>query len=304
MSRISTFGASQSALADLMRTQRSLFEAQVQLTTGKKASDLKGVGHEAETLSAARSALAKASAYEEASVRAAARLDTQNVALERLADSTSELRVALTAADGTFLMDQVQDAFYQATDALRTTHSGGFVFGGTRTDVDPITVTDMSDLIPMASAAEAFQNSSRRPQVQLDQNILVDVGLLADDVGGDVMAAFKRIADYDAGPSGPFSSPMDANQQAFIRTELPQVIAALDKLHATVGRNGSAQARVDTLKDTHQDRQVFLAKLLGELEDVDMAEAATRFQQAQTALEVSAKTFSTLSQVSLLPFLR
>ena len=35
-----------------------------------------------------------------------------------------------------------------------------------------------------------------------------------------------------------------------------------------------------------------------------MAEAATRFQQAQTAVQVSAMTFSSLNQVSLLNFLR
>jgi len=35
-----------------------------------------------------------------------------------------------------------------------------------------------------------------------------------------------------------------------------------------------------------------------------MAEAATRPTQAQTAVDVSARTFASLSQVSLLPFLR
>ena len=68
MARISTFAASQTALMDLMKAQRSVFDTQKELITGKKATDLKGVGQEAETLSATRAALARSQAYEQAGV--------------------------------------------------------------------------------------------------------------------------------------------------------------------------------------------------------------------------------------------
>jgi len=304
MPRISTFGASQTALANLMQTQRDLFEAQSQLTTGKKATDLKGVGHQAETLSAARSALAQAKTYEEAGIRSSARLEAQDVALERLADSASTLRVAMTSADGDFIMDQVRDAFYSTYNALTTQHAGAYVFGGTRSDVNPLTINSLTDLVPLASVTDAFQNNSRQPEVQLDQNIKVKVGELADGVGQDVMASFKRIAEFEAGANGPFTQPMTPAQETFMRTELPLIVSALEGVNSKVGQSGANRARVETLTTSHQDRQTFLTKMLSDLEDVDMALAATRFQQAQVAIEVSAKTFSTLSQVSLLPFLR
>ena len=56
MTRISTYAANQSALMDLMKAQKQMFEAQQQLTTGKLVHDLKGVGYQAEMLSAARAA--------------------------------------------------------------------------------------------------------------------------------------------------------------------------------------------------------------------------------------------------------
>jgi flagellar hook-associated protein 3 FlgL len=304
MSRISTFSASQAAIMDLMRTQRSLFESQQQLTTGKKASDLKGVGHQAESLSAARAAMVRAESYQEAGVRAAARLDSTAVALEKLGDSVTELRTAMTTKNGNFLMLQVKDAFYSSVNALNTKHGSAFIFGGTRSDQRPVNANELDDLLGMASAADAFDNNDRRPQIQLDQNISQKVGMLADDVGGNLMASFKAIADFNAGPSGPFADPMTDAQEAFMRTELQNILSALDEIHAKAGENGTYQVNVDKLKQGHADRHVFLAQMLGNLEDVDMAEAATRFQQAQTALDVSAKTFATLSQVSLLPFLR
>lgn len=304
MTRISTYAANQSALMDLMRAQKQMFDAQQQLTTGKLATDLKGVGHQAETLAAARAAQQRAASFEEAALRTGSRLEAQDIALEQIADAVSDLRVAVTSREGDYVMQQTREAFYEIANALNTRHAGVYMFGGTRSDAPPVNVTDLGDLVPMADASEAFDNAQRKPQVQLDQNYTLEVGMLADDVGGEIMAAFKRIADFDAGANGPFTSPVTAAQEAFLNTEIQNVIAALDNLHALVGQNGAMQAHVESLKTGHADRQDFLTKMISDIEDVDMAEAATRFQQAQTAVDVSAMTFSTLNQVSLLPYLR
>jgi len=304
MTRISTHAANQSALMDLMKAQRTLFEAQQQLTTGKKASDLKGVGYQAETLSAARSALDRAKSYEEAAVRTASRLDAQDAALEEMAASISDLRLAVTSKDGDYTMLEVREAFRTISNSLNTQHAGTYVFGGTRSDTPPVAISDVDDLIPLTNASDAFQNNDRRPQVQLDQNITMDVGMLASDVGTEVFDAFKRIAEFNAGPDGPFVSPMTPQQEAYLNGEIQNVIGALDNLYVKVGENGSKQNEVENIKNSHGDRQDFLTQMISDYEDVDMAEAATRFQQAQTALEVSAKTFSSLSSVSLLPYLR
>ena len=53
----------------------------------------------------------------------------------------------------------------------------------------------------------------------------------------------------------------------------------------------------------HEKRSDYLEIMVAGIEDADMAEAATRFQQAQTAVQVSAQTFSRLSQISLLNYL-
>lgn len=304
MTRISTYAANQSALMDLMKAQKQMLDAQQQLTTGKLATDLKGVGHQAETLSAARAAQERARSYEEAALRTEGRLEAQNLALEQMTEAVSDLRVAVTSREGDYIMQQAREAFYEITNSLNTQHAGVYLFGGTRTDAVPVNVTDLADLVPMASANDAFDNNQRKAQVQLDQNYSMEVGMLADDVGGEIMASFKRIADFNASVDGPFASPVTAAQEAFLNSEIQNVITALDNLHAKVGQNGSKQAHVESLKNGHSDRQDFLTKMISDIEDVDMAEAATRFQQAQTAVDVSALTFSSLNQVSLLPYLR
>ena len=304
MTRISTYSASQTALMDLMRAQRSVYDAQQQLTTGKYANDLKGIGNRAETLSAARSARDRSEGFKEAAIRTEARLETQDLALNRIAEAATEMRVGLTTIDGTYIMQAVETAFREVSNALGARHASGYVFGGTRANENPLGVNSLDDLIPLADASEAFQNSDRKAQVQLDSTIVLDVGMLADDVAGDLMASFKRIAEFNAGADGPFNGPLTANQQAFVETELGNLIAAIDRLNDKTGENGAVQSRVETMIASQNDRIDFLERMISDMEDVDMAEAATRFQQAQTAVDVSARTFSTLSQVSLLPFLR
>ncbi|WP_203292880.1 flagellin [Maricaulis parjimensis] len=304
MTRISTYAANQSALMDLMRAQKNMFDAQQQLSSGKLATDLKGIGYQAESLSASRAALERAKSYEEAAMRTGARLEAQNIALEQMGDAVSNLRTSVTSKEGDYIMHQVREAFYEITNALNTKHSGVYLFGGTRSDVTPVNVSNLSDLVPLASANDVFENNQRTPVVQLDQGYTLDVGMLASDVGGEVMAAFKRIADFDAGANGPFASPLTAAQDAFLTSEIQNVITALDNLYVRVGENGSKQTQVENLKNSHVDRQDFLTLMISDIEDADMAEAANRFQQAQTAVDVSAVTFSTLNDVSLLPYLR
>lgn len=304
MTRISTFGASQSALLDLMRAQQSLFQAQQELSTGKKGADLKGVGYQAETIAASRGALSQSKAFEEAAIRSGIRLNAQNVALERLSSSVGDLRSAMTSQDGGFVMQEISDAFYGAINALNSQHLGSYMFGGTRDDTKPMTISTLADLAALPAVADAFQNNDLEPTVQVDQNTTVTVGRLASGIATDIMASFKRIAEFEAGPNGPFVDPMTDVQQAFVVGELQNIVAAQDGIISVVGMNGVMQSQIESSKQSQKDRQDFLTGMISDIEDVDMAEAATKFQTAQNVLDVSAKTFASLTQVSLLNFLR
>ncbi len=303
--RISTQAASQSALMDLMRAQRDAFDARDQLATGKKASDLKGFANAAETLMTARGAQVRTETFITTNERLASRLEVQDLAYRDMSDAASELRQALTTADGTALMNQVQEAFDRTVAAINTKFGDSFVFSGLRTDAAPINATTIAELqaaVPDTSAV--FENAPDRQTARIDENTSIDVNRTAEEVVGDLMASFERIADFHAGPDGPFDGPVTEAQQTFLRTEIGNVIAAFETINDAMGENGSKQARIEASLRSHEDRRDYLLGWIADIEDADMAEAATRLNQAQTAVEVSARTFASLSQVSLLPFLR
>ncbi len=302
--RISTQAASQSALMDLMRAQREAFDAREQLSTGRRAPDLKGYGNSAEAIISARAASVRVDHYVSANTRLANRLDVQDLAYRELSDAVSELRETLTTSDGTFLMNKVQEAFDRAVIALNTRFNGSHVFAGVRTDAQPMTISTIGQLQAMADPLDAFDNASRRQSAQIDDNLGVDINRTASEVAGDLMGVFRRLADFNDGPDGPFDGPMSASQQAFIQTEIANVIAAFEQVNEAMGENGARQARVEASIRGHEARADYLTRMLADLEDADMAQAATRLTQAQTAVEVSAATFSILNQSSLLPFLR
>lgn len=303
--RISTAAANQSALMDLMRAQRDSYEAGRQVASGRKAEDLKGYGYAAETILASRSALKRTESFITAGERLTNRLQVQDLAFRELSDAATDLREALTTSEATYLMNDVRDAFEKAKSALNTRYNGTYIFGGTRTDARPFTGETLADLQAAGAIDDLFENSDRAQTAVIEEGQTVQIGFLADDLGRDLMAAFERIAEFDAtSPDGPFDGQVSAAQQAFLQTEIDNVIQAFERINDRMGENGSLQARLENTIQSQRDRRDYLVETLGRLEDVDIAEAASRLNQAQTAVQVSARTFSTLSQVSLLPFLR
>mgnify|MGYP002620847086 CR=1 FL=1 len=302
--RISTQAASQAALLDLMRAQRELYQSSQQISTGLKAPDLKGYGNEAETILFARASKARAENFVEAGKRLENRLKVQDLALGELSDAVQDLRLALTTNDGSFLMNDVEAAFQRARNALNTQFAGSYLFSGTRTDTAPFTATTLGQVQGAANAADLFQNARQKQTGRIEESASMEISFLADDLGQELMEIFARIADFDQSADGPFDGTTTDAQQAFLSTEIANVIGVFERINEAVGVNGSMQSRLESSIRSNQQRADYLTAMVADFEEADMAAAATRLAQAQAAVQVSALVFSDMSQVSLLPFLR
>src|SRR5690606_19101152 len=118
MTRVSTFGNYQSALLDLMSAQTRALDAQRRVSTQKVADDLTGFGRGSETLTALKSMQSRIKGFIDVGETVAARLTTQDLAFERIADSATSARQAVAEAlaagraDG--LMLELQGQFLAA----------------------------------------------------------------------------------------------------------------------------------------------------------------------------------------------
>ena len=148
-----------------------------------------------------------------------------------------------------------------------------------------------------------FQNDNLVPTNQLDESTTIQSGFLADQLAGGLFDAFRQVQAF-VDTNGDFTGQLTTAQESFLQTMLDDFETARSDLTDATARNGLIQNRVDKTMETQEARQAMLETMVGGITDVDMAEAISRLQQAQTTVQASAQVFNTLSQSSLLNLLQ
>jgi len=307
MTRVSSFGHQQVMLTSLLNNQSRVVKDQMQITTGKKEDNYSGLASEVATLLGAKTVFGQTQGYLRATTYVERFLQTNNIQLESIANNAQNIRDTMLEAiaqEETFALDELLGESYSAmVSALNTSIGGVHVFSGARTDIEPVVGEDISDLVAAASVPDLFRNDQRHPTAQVGQNTSVEYGLLADEVAQEVFQVFKDIAEFSAGPFGPLTGKLDAVQIDFLKAELINMDAAIESLQVLIARNGTRQNNVDSIIKEHENQEVFLSVFISDIEDVNVAEAITRLNNDQVALEASYKITSELTNLSLLDFL-
>ncbi len=308
--RVSTNGQAQIMLAQIMRASNTLNKTQAQVASGNVANDYAGFGNKTSVLEAARSAQGRTAAYQASTQLALNQVDLQNTQLSGLAGLADKLRQAMTQAiangDASTLMSEAQSIFDQASQILNSKNSNGnFLYGGENDNTAPFTATSLSQLAGLPSVANAFANGTQKKSLLVGDGESVQVGVLASDIGTELMQTLKDIATFDAGGTGNFSgsTTITSAQSDFLSGKLPQIITAASNLNSVTATNGFVY---NQLQDA-SDRQTALGTLydgfVSNLQSVDMGEAITRLNQNQVALQAALQVASQMNHLSLLNFL-
>jgi flagellar hook-associated protein 3 FlgL len=307
MDRVTTFSAYNSVIINLMRSESRQNEAQIQVSSGKVGSDLKGFASNAEALTATKTLMTRVDGYLQNAKSLQTRMDAQNLALNQVLDAGQQARQAIANAiatgRGEGLMLELDSYLGQASAALNTQHNGRYLFGGGKVDTPPVAVQNIQGLLS-PPAGGVFQNDQLVPSAQLDETTSLQTGQLASDVGSDLFNAISGVASFDQGAGGPLNGALSQTQIDFLTNALHDFDAANDKITTAVATNGLAQNRVEQAVSTQQDRKTTLQVMVGGMTDVDMAEAASRLSQAQVALQASAQVFASLQNTTLLNYLK
>jgi len=306
--RVATNAQAQFLLAGIMRATQALNTSQQQVSSGKVAQDYAGIGSKTSALEAARASAARADAYQSATQAALSQVDLQNTQLTQLSDLAGQLKQALTTAagnnDATGLMDQVQSIFDQASQILNAKDSNGnYLFGGEKDDVPPLNVTSLSQLAGLASVSDAFSNGTQKKSVMVADGEPVQIGVLASDIGSQIMQTLKDIASFNAGANGNMSGPLTGAQSSFLSSEMPQASAASTGLNAATGSNGDVYQRLNDASGQQQALSTLYKSFVSNIEDVDMGSAITQLNENQTALQAALQVTAQLGQISLLNYL-
>ncbi|HEX8570567.1 MAG TPA: flagellin [Caulobacteraceae bacterium] len=307
MDRVSTSFAMKMATGDFLRAQIRQVEAQNHVSTGKKATDLKGFGRDATTLTAARTVQARVDAFIDNSHVLVGRLEAQNLSLDRyrqVVDSAkSSVASSIAAGRADTMMIELNGWFGQASQSLNTKHEGASLFAGGLIDRRPVEVDDLTELAGLPAVANAFHNDDSVPTSRLDESTVAVSGFLASDVGTEFFGIMREIQEYHTGVNGPLNSTLNPTQTAFLQDKLAQLGVAHDNATRVAAQNGLIQRRVDDAVTAQEARAVTLKGFISGVAEVDMAEALSRLQQAQVGLQASAYAINALKSSSLLNLL-
>ena len=306
--RVATNTQAQFLLSQIMQATNRLNTSQQQVASGKVSTDYAGIGGKTSALEAARASAARAEAYQANTQTALNQVDLQDSQLTQLSKIGDQLHQAVLTAignnDATGFMAEVKSIFDQASQILNAKDANGnYLFGGDKDNTPPFNVTSLSQLAGLANVSDAFSNGTQKKSVMVGDGQPVQIGVLASDIGTQLMQTLKDIASFDAGPTGGFSATLTAGQATFLSSETPVAGAASSGLNLSTAANGYVYNRLNDAADQQTALSTLYKGFVSNIEDVDMGTAVTQLNMNQTALQAALQVTAQLGQISLLNYM-
>jgi len=306
MTRISSLAQQQALVSQMLRAQTQVAESQRQVLTGEKADRYEGITRDASALISAQAIDSRTQKFIELANQVSGQVILQDTSLNTMYETAKGLRDSILQAlgnnTGRSITVDLESAFVSGKAVLNTRYAGKFLFAGTRTDLQPFSAVDVADLATVASPISSFfKNSEQKSQVRVEQNLVIEHSLLASDIGSNMMASVKRLAEYNAAtPFGNVLTPADRVALQAEVTNLDNALSAIIQLQAS---NGFVGTRLESVTIRNQQLEVVNKQLIADLSEVDMAEAISRLNQDKLAVEASYNLVRQISQLTLLNFL-
>ena len=302
MTRVATIPLQRTLASGIMRSQENLATSQLQLNSGKKATDYAGLGLDAVRTLSARSMMAQQEAYKSNAGRVSTTLSLYDAHLNQIDTSLSDLSKQLLDAIGTGdspgLQAAIESAFGDVRTALNSSESGVPLFAGSQTSSTPFVPKTLQDTVGL-DAADAFTNDNVRQSTRVGENIDLEHGIGASEVASNLIPAFRTLAE-----AGPFGEKLTDAQKQAINDALAQLDVGLKDVRTVNATNGRNQNKIDNLTDRADDRIDLFKELIGSVEDADLGQVAIDITQRQSILEASYSVFAQLNSMSLANFLK
>jgi flagellin-like hook-associated protein FlgL len=292
---------------DIRRIMREMTDLHRQVASGAKANDLAGFGSASSQLLSAQSLRASAESRSSMLNQLDARLSVQASALGEVAGASTRLaltiREAISANDGRGIVNELEMTFRAVVSGLNESWNGQPLFAGERQTGSPIKISEVDQLAGANSDAELFDEAERRQTYDIGDGPPVTISLKASELSSGLFSALhdlKVLLDVSGGQIG---QPIDNSQTQNLQNIAARLESEAARFNTEEGRVGLLQARFADERARLQQRADIMSKEIGEHADADLAQVSIRLSALMVQYEAAAKTFSDLSQLSLLRYL-
>jgi flagellar hook-associated protein 3 FlgL len=301
VSRIATFPATDALVRANVRTQSAVSDIQLQISSGLKSPDYKGIARDTQRLLNLETSRNKLETFSTNGKLVTGNVELAFSAIERMNDLANNMLSGLTAALGGDFVNpavttsQGQIGLDEFVGLLNVQSAGRYIFGGSRIDTPPVDINDPSwtaQTPPSVANTGYYQGDSTINSVQMGDSLYVNYGVLASDPAFEqALRAYNLIIN-------------NPGNQAAYREASGLLQSAIDGMANVRGQVGTNARTIENAILRNDEDKATLTEMISSIKEVDLAQASVDLQEAQTQLEASYATTVRLLQLSLFDFLR
>lgn len=304
MTRVADTASHTTLLNNLNRSIERARDIQVQVSTGKVGQDYAAIGRDSKRLVSLEAERSRADHFIDSNRIVDLRLQKMESVVSQVTELATEVRTFLVNA-GHFENAQELDVqgrmegFLQTVSGLLNAEQNGrTLFAGGATDTPPVDLDQLPADGEFLDTADTFyyDGDTQVLNHRASDTLSVDYGATAADPAFENLIRALKIAETVD------TSDPDATRQRLDRA-MELVNGALDGLPDVRGRIGSARSILEQETNRMQDFTLALDQSVGDLENIDFAEAISRLGEEQAQLQASMAALSRLRQVTLTNFL-
>ncbi len=330
---VSNIGRSLNEQFLLQRLRNELTDVQTQINTGKKGNTFSAL----DTAGASNSLSFRNSrnllqSYIDSINIVRARTDVMDAALLSVTDSSRDVLTRLqsqlqdTAPQTAIIRDEARNQLEVVLQKLNTRFGDRYLFSGTDITNPPhdnatglntnfaaqvatwmggtptvaSVVTDANTFNDAALGYSTTLSSAGSVTVRADEGTDIDYTVLANQEGiRDVIRGLSIVANLQ--------DPTTPAEQDNFWTIVNGAIELIDNgsrvIDDQIGILGNKSRQMEDLLVQHDESQGALEIFIGKVEDIDLADAATRFNSLELQLQASYQVTTTARQLSLVNFL-
>jgi len=290
------------------RLQGNLAELSAQISSGVKADKFTELGSAISRVADLEGSIKITNRYMEGNNSVIADLKSMDGAVAQLQEVATELLQNLVlkrspSSEAISLTNFADAALDQTGDALNTSFNGKMLFSGSKTDKLAVDVDLLANfnVIDGKSASPYYKGDSYVQSIQASKNLNLDYGIKADEEGfkdliGAINLAVKAEENLNSSERG-FDDDVLEESVDMANLAVKGLASIRNKINTdiiTLEQTNSVHKRVDL-----QFNQV-----LSESIATNIIEATTKVAQNEATLNALFQTFSRISNLSLVDYLR
>jgi flagellar hook-associated protein 3 FlgL len=309
MSRISSYNQFYGNAAGVTTGQANMAKAQAQASSQKVATDLKGYAQQSGRLLSAKSYAERLDRRAETLGALSGRAEVEAAALTRASEAVKLAREAITSAvasqNGAGLRDAMENALAELGAAANTQYAGQAVFGGTWGYGEPFKTASLDEMaLAGAGGADSFWvDTGENRTVMIEDNRSIQLSGSAQEIFRPMMDFLREMREWE-NTNAPITGKLTTAQATYLQSLIPGVAALHSSMIDQEAGAGITAKQLEQVQQANEAQRDTLNATIGNQENVDLAEVATRLAAAQTQYQASASIFSQMRDMNLLQYLR